>query len=140
MPSQCGLNLAFLSDAGESIGIHEGFRQTALLADSEPFTAALVTDSKSPLQPTSKIIYSKGASILLMLQNLLEAGQPGSFQARSQYALHTITTRVAYAYQCQALAYCTRILSYLMSAKLSRDVKAGLHIASMTINNVSLKQ
>lgn len=66
--------------AGETIGIHEGFRQTALLSDLEPFTAALVTDPDSILQPNGQITYSKGASIMLMLQSFFEAGKAGSFQ------------------------------------------------------------
>lgn len=65
---------------GESIGIHEGPRGTALLADREPHTSALVPTAESRLQPSGKILYSKGAAILAMLHDLLDSAAPGSFQ------------------------------------------------------------
>ena len=66
--------------AGESIGIHEGPRSTALLADREPYTSALVPSDSDKLRPSGQITYSKGAALLAMLQDLLDSEAPGSFQ------------------------------------------------------------
>ena len=70
--------------AGEAIGIHEGIRQTALLADQEPLTAPLVTTPDSTLERSSEILYSKGASVFMMLQSFLDATQSGIFQVSIQ--------------------------------------------------------
>jgi hypothetical protein len=68
--------------AGESVGIHEGPRGTALLADQEPLTSALVPSASDKLEPSGQITYSKGAAILAMLHDLLESAAPGSFQVQ----------------------------------------------------------
>ena len=71
---------------GEGIGIHEGPRATALLADDEPLTSALVpaTAAQPRLLPSGAVEYSKGAAVLRMLQSFWEAGRPGSFQVRDR--------------------------------------------------------
>ena len=70
--------------AGEAIGIHEGPRATALLADDEPLTSAMVPEAAAQLRlfPSGAVEYSKGAAVLRMLQSFWDAGRPGSFQVR----------------------------------------------------------
>jgi hypothetical protein len=85
---------------GEWLASHEGPRRTALVADTSAGGAPLVParDELGPAwggrTPSPRLLDSKGASLLGMLEAFWEARKPGSFQAR-RCALHRDPSRFA---------------------------------------------
>lgn len=113
--------------------MHEGPRQVALLSDDEPLTAPLVPNLsvESPFLPSGQVTYSKGASVLHMLQAFLDAQQPGTFQVLAAFEIPRLQEEQSIA----ARPLLTMDAFHVLQAGLRRYLQ-GFAYSTATVDDV----